>query len=184
MRVVYRCCWALDLHKQTVTACVMTPEGKETLTFKTMTADLLELADWLVTKGATHVAMESTGVYWRPVYNLLEGLDISLLVVNARHINAVPGRKTDAKDAESPRPPLAIGEPRDGEVVFELEPGRRERVSLPQPTPVGVSTPITFAPRIELTTPAPVCVPSPRAPSTFLPAHAPADVPGAPGKSA
>jgi len=100
MRVVYRCCCGLDVHKRTVTACVITPEGRETRTFKTMTAELLELADWLVAKDVTHVAMESTGVYWRPVYNLLEGLDMILLVVNARHIKAVPGRKTDVKDAE------------------------------------------------------------------------------------
>ena len=66
MRVVYRCCCGLDVHKRTVTACVITPEGRETRTFKTMTADLLELGDWLVAKGMTHVAMESTGVYWRP----------------------------------------------------------------------------------------------------------------------
>ncbi len=100
MRVVYRCCCGLDVHKRTVTACLITPIGRETRTFKTMTADLLELADWLVTKDVTHVAMESTGVYWRPVYNLLEGLNMTLLVVNARHIKAVPGRKTDVKDAE------------------------------------------------------------------------------------
>ena len=65
-----------------------------------MTGELLELADWLVAKGVTHVAMESTGVYWKPVYNLLEALDLTLLVVNAQHIKAVPGRKTDVKDAE------------------------------------------------------------------------------------
>jgi len=63
-----------------------------------MTTDLLALADWLQEKGCTHVAMESTGVYWRPVYNVLEG-QCELLVVNAQHIKAVPGRKTDVKDA-------------------------------------------------------------------------------------
>jgi transposase len=71
---------------------------KEIRTFGTMTADLLALADWLQEAGCTHVAMESTGVYWRPVYNLLEG-QFELLVVNAQHIKAVPGRKTDVKDA-------------------------------------------------------------------------------------
>jgi transposase len=65
-----------------------------------MTQDLLELGEWLVAEGVTHVAMESTGVYWKPVFNLLEGSDLELLVVNARHIKAVPGRKTDVKDAE------------------------------------------------------------------------------------
>jgi len=65
-----------------------------------MTANLLELADWLLAKGCTHVAMESTGVYWKPIYNLLEGLGMELLVVNAQHIKAVPRRKRDVKDAE------------------------------------------------------------------------------------
>ena len=65
-----------------------------------MTKALLDLADWLVEQRATHVAMESTGVFWKPVYNLLEGLELTLLVVNARHIKVVPGRKTDVKDAE------------------------------------------------------------------------------------
>jgi hypothetical protein len=84
--------------------------------------------------------------------------------------------------AESPRPPLAIGEPRDGEVLFELEPGRRDRIPLPQLTPVEVSTPITFAPRIEVTTPAPVSAPSPRAPFPFFPTPPAADVPDAPAE--
>ncbi len=65
-----------------------------------MTNDLLELADYLVSKGCTHVAMESTGVYWKPIYNILEGTGIEVLVVNAQDIKAVPGRKTDVKDAE------------------------------------------------------------------------------------
>lgn len=94
-----RCC-GLDVHKKTVVACVLTPEGKETRTFCTVTGDLLRLGDWLVGKGVTQVAMESTGVYWQPVYNLLEGLGLELLVVNAQHVKAVPGRKTDVKDAE------------------------------------------------------------------------------------
>jgi transposase len=101
--VIYSCCCGLDVHKKTVAACLITStEGsepvKEIRTFRTMTADLLALADWLQEKGCTHVAMESTGVYWRPVYNLLEG-QFELLVVNAQHIKAVPGRKTDVKDA-------------------------------------------------------------------------------------
>src|SRR5688572_14144658 len=64
-----------------------------------MTSDLLGLADWLMEQGVTHMAMESTGVFWKPIYNLLEGLEVTLLVVNAQHIKAVPGRKTDVKDA-------------------------------------------------------------------------------------
>lgn len=99
MEVVYGRCCGLDVHKKMVLACVITPEGKETRTFGTMTENLLELADWLVKGGVTHVAMESTGVYWKPIYNLLEG-DFELLVVNAHHIKVVPGRKTDVKDAE------------------------------------------------------------------------------------
>jgi len=99
MRAVHERCSGLDVHKKTVVACAITPEGQETVTFGTMTRDLLGLVDWLSEKGVTHVAMESTGVYWKPVYNLLEE-NFSLLVVNARHIHAVPGRKTDVKDAE------------------------------------------------------------------------------------
>jgi len=100
MKVVYERCCGLDVHKKTVTACVITPEGRETRTFGTTTGDLLQLADWLAARRVSHVAMESTGVYWKPVYNLLEGLEMTLLVVNAYHIKAVPGRKTDVKDAE------------------------------------------------------------------------------------
>ncbi len=100
MRVVYERCAGLDVHKRTVVACVMTPEEQQVRTFATMTDDLLQLGDWLVEQGVTHVAMESTGVYWKPVYNLLEGLGLTLLVVNAQSIKAVPGRKTDVKDAE------------------------------------------------------------------------------------
>ena len=100
MRVVYQCCCGLDIHKKTVVACVITEEGKEIQTFGTITKDLLKLADWLLECGVSHVAMESTSFYWVPVYNLLEGMDFTLLVANARHIKAVPGRKTDVKDAE------------------------------------------------------------------------------------
>lgn len=97
--VVHERCAGLDVHKQTVTGCVITPGVRETRTFGTMTAPLLELVAWLQHHGVTHVAMESTGVYWKPVYNLLEGSGIEVLVVNAQHIKQVPGRKTDVKDA-------------------------------------------------------------------------------------
>ena len=100
MRVVYGRSCDLDVHKRIVVACAMTPEGKQTRSFSTMTKDLLALADWLVEHQVTHVAMESTGVYWKAVYNLLEGLELTLLVVNAQHSKNVPGRKTDVKDAE------------------------------------------------------------------------------------
>lgn len=93
-----RCC-GLDVHKRSVVACVITPERKETRTFSTMTANLLKLKEWLTECMVTTVAMESTGVLWKPVYNLLEG-EFTVLVVNAFHIKTVPGRKTDVKDAE------------------------------------------------------------------------------------
>src|SRR5918999_5980148 len=104
MQVVYERCWSLDVHKRTVVACRIIPESPgqlrpEIRTFATMTQDLLALVDWLQEAGVTHVAMESTGVYWWPIYNLLEA-QFTLLVVNARHLKAVPGRKTDVKDAE------------------------------------------------------------------------------------
>lgn len=99
MEVVYPRCCGLDIHKKSVVACIITPGGKETRTFSTMTKDLVELKQWLIELKVTHVAMESTGVYWKPVYNILEDI-FELLVVNAQHIKAVPGRKTDVKDAE------------------------------------------------------------------------------------
>ncbi len=99
MEVIYPRCCGLDIHKKSVVACVITPGGRETRTFSTMTKDLLELKKWLLGLEVTHVAMESTGVYWKPVYNLMED-SLKLLVVNAQHIKAVPGRKTDIKDAE------------------------------------------------------------------------------------
>lgn len=99
MEVAYPRCAGLDVHKKTVVACAITPDGQETRTFGTMTKELLALADWLAQRQVSQVAMESSGVYWRPVYNVLEGI-FQLLVVNAQHMKAVPGRKTDVKDAE------------------------------------------------------------------------------------
>ena len=104
MDVVYPRCCGLDLHQRTVAACLLTPgpRGKPTTevrTFGTMTDDLLALAAWPAAAGCTHVAMASTGVLWEPIYNLLEG-SFELLLVNAHHVKAVPGRKTDVKDAE------------------------------------------------------------------------------------
>ncbi len=103
MQVIYERCCGLDVHKRTITACRLRWLGsewqKEIRQFGTMTKDLLALSDWLVKEGCTQVAMESTGVYWKPVYNILEG-QVELLVVNAQHLKAVPGRKTDVRDAE------------------------------------------------------------------------------------
>ena len=100
MEVVHERCAGLDVHKKTVVAAVKTSEGTEVRTFGTVTRELLELADWLEQQRVSAVAMESTGVYWMPVFNLLEDREFELLVVNARHVKAVPGRKTDVKDAE------------------------------------------------------------------------------------
>jgi transposase len=99
VEVLYKRCCGLDVHKKEVMACVIMPEGKETRTFSTMTDDLLRLADWLVSQQVTHIAMESTGPYWKPIYNLLE-TEFVLVLGNAQHIKIVPGRKTDVKDAE------------------------------------------------------------------------------------
>lgn len=97
--IIERAC-GLDVHKDNITACIMTTEGKEIKTFSTKTVFLLQLIDWIVDNKCTHVAMESTSVYWKPIVNLLEAVGIEFLVVNAQHIKALPGRKTDVKDAE------------------------------------------------------------------------------------
>jgi transposase len=103
MEVVYPRCASIDVHKETAVTEVLLHEAgkvqKEIRTFRTMTDDLLGLNDWLLANGITIVAMESTGVYWKPIYNLLEG-NFEVLLVNAAHIKAVPGRKTDVKDCE------------------------------------------------------------------------------------
>lgn len=100
MEVLHERCCGLDVHKKSITACIITPQGKEIRTFATMTQNLIELVDWVKQNRCTHVAMESTGDYWKPIYNLLELEDLQPLVVNAQHIKAVPGRKTDVRDAE------------------------------------------------------------------------------------
>ncbi|MBV9580075.1 MAG: IS110 family transposase [Chloroflexi bacterium] len=104
MDVVYPRCAGLDIHKKTVVACVIVPSSKgkphKTIkTFGTMTDDLVALGDWLAEQQATHVAMESTGVFWQPIWNLLEDRFV-LLLINAHHIKQVPGRKTDVADSE------------------------------------------------------------------------------------
>src|SRR5262245_44350824 len=99
MERLYACCAGLDVHARTVVACLRTPgerrvRHKEVRTFGTTTPELLALSDWLLSAGCTHVAMESTGVYWKPVFNILENV-CEVLLVNAAHIKQVPGRKTD-----------------------------------------------------------------------------------------
>jgi len=100
-QLIARCC-GLDVHKASVAACVRVPGpggAPEQLvrTFGTTTPELLTLHDWLQAHGVTHVAMESTGVYWKPVYYVLE-TDFTVWLVNAAHIKQVPGRKTDVSD--------------------------------------------------------------------------------------
>lgn len=103
MRVMVKRGAGIDVHKKSVVVNCRRVEGQDietaTRTFGTKTPELLLMSDWLARRGVTHVAMESTGVYWHPVYNLLEG-EYEVLVVNAKHIKHVPGRKTDVKDAE------------------------------------------------------------------------------------
>lgn len=105
MQVVHPRCCGLDVHKKSVVACVLftEPDGsvrRQVRTFGTMTSDLLALDDWLTSHGVIQIAMESTGVYWRPVFNLLEDEERTVTLVNAQHLKAVPGHKTDVKDSE------------------------------------------------------------------------------------
>jgi transposase len=104
MDIIHTHCAGLDVHKKTVVVTILIPDVqgrpiKETRSFETVTASLLELSDWLSEHSITHAAMESTGEYWKPIYNILED-NFELLLVNAQHIKAVPGRKTDVKDSE------------------------------------------------------------------------------------
>lgn len=89
-----------DVHKDTIVVCTITPEGRQVRTFGAMTEDLLALVDWLESQRVSEIAMESTGVYWKPVFNILEAADIHAVLGNAKHMNRVAGRKTDVKDAE------------------------------------------------------------------------------------
>ena len=101
MEVIYERCCGIDVHKNMLMVCVFkSVRKKEIREFGTMTEDILKLVEWLKETKCEIAAMESTGVYWKPVYNLLESEGIETIVVNAQHIKAVPGRKTDVKDAE------------------------------------------------------------------------------------
>jgi transposase len=125
MEVLYACCCGIDVHAKMLVACVLKQGKKEVRTFSTMTEDLLRLLDWLTQEGCTHVAIESTGVYWRPVFNILEGT-LDVILTNARDAKGYKARKTDVIDAEwladllrhgllkpSFIPPLPIRELRD-----------------------------------------------------------------------
>ena len=104
MENVFPCCAGLDIHQKSVEACVrrLEPTGQlhhQTRHWGTMTRDLLAMADWMAAQGVTHVAMESTGVYWKPIYNILESR-FTVLLVNARHLKQVPGHKSDVRDCQ------------------------------------------------------------------------------------
>jgi transposase len=104
MEEVFTCCGGLDVHKESIEACVRRIESSghlhhETRHWGTMTRDLLAMANWMAGEGVTHVAMESTGVFWKPIYNILEGR-FTILLVNARHLKQVPGRKSDVRDCQ------------------------------------------------------------------------------------
>lgn len=100
MEKVYDKCCGIDVHKKLIVACFRKGNEQEIRDFGATTRELLELADWLKEGGCEMVAMESTASYWKPLYNILESSDLNAMVVNARHMKAVPGRKTDVKDAE------------------------------------------------------------------------------------
>src|SRR3954453_4562283 len=101
--IVHSRCAGLDVHKETVEACVRLASGnkvsREVQTFRTTTSGLLALLAWLTEMGCTHVALEATGIYWRPVWNILSYDAFELVLANAAHIKTVPGRKTDVNDA-------------------------------------------------------------------------------------
>jgi transposase len=103
MEVLYQRCCGLDVHKETVVACLRVVSGGEVVrdvrTFETTTASLMALSEWLAENGCTHVAMEATGVYWKPVWHILDDGDFKLILANASHVKNVPGRKTDVNDA-------------------------------------------------------------------------------------
>ena len=141
MRIVYQRCCGLDVHKRTITGCLLVLESdgelhQEIRRFGTMTKDLLEMADWLQAADCTHVAKESTGVYWKPVYNILEAHSFHVIVVNAQHLKAVPGRKTDVIDAQWIAECFQIGLLKSSFVppapIRELRDLTRYRISLTQ----------------------------------------------------
>ena len=100
MDKVYDKCCGIDLHKKLIVACFKQGNRQEIRDFGATTRELLEMADWLKEGGCEMVAMESTASYWKPLYNILETCELKAMVVNAQHMKAVPGRKTDVKDAE------------------------------------------------------------------------------------
>ena len=109
MEVLYRSCCGIDVHKQFLVACLLVidekgQQHKELRRFSTMTSELLSCVEWLKVAQCQAIAMESTGVYWKSPFNLMEGHFEQVMIVNAEHLKRVPGRKTDVKDAEWARP--------------------------------------------------------------------------------
>lgn len=100
MDKVYDRCCGIDVHKKLIVACLRNGNRQEVREFDATTRELLGMADWLKASGCGMAAMESTGSYWKPLYNILESSGLKAMVVNARHMKAVPGRKTDVRDAE------------------------------------------------------------------------------------
>lgn len=100
MKKVYDNCCGIDVHKKLIVACFVHGRKQEVREFGATTRELLLLADWLLQGDCQMAAMESTGSYWKPLYNVLEASGMEAMVVNARHMKAVPGRKTDVQDAE------------------------------------------------------------------------------------
>jgi transposase len=129
MEVIHRRCSGLDVHKETVVACMrLVLDGKitrEVRTFETTTSGLLLLLAWLTELGCTHVAMEATGVYWKPVWNILSDGDFELVLANAAHVKNVPSRKTDVSDAAWIADLLAHGLIRSSFVPEQMLWGRR-----------------------------------------------------------
>ena len=147
-RQLERCC-GLDVHKETIAACVRSGSrngraAQHVQTFRTTAADLVVLHDWRAAHGVTHVAMESTGVYWKPVFYALEG-DFTCLLVNAAHIKQVPGRKTDIQDCVWIAQLLEHGLLRGSFVppvpIRELRDLTRYRKALPRSNARGQSAP-------------------------------------------
>ena len=142
MQILYPRCAGLDVHQKTVVGCVRLVEGDQVTnqvrTFATTAKGLLDLAAWLVHNGCTHVAMEATGVYWRPVWQVLEAEfnASNLILANAHHIKNVPGRKTDVNDATWIAQLLAHGLIRSSFVpppqIMALAPSERHLQSLPR----------------------------------------------------
>jgi transposase len=130
MELLHQRCCGLDVHKETVVACLrLVSDGKvttEVRTFQTTTADLLRLSEWLATNGCTHVAMEATGVYWKPVWHILDDGEFELVLANAAHVKNVPGRKTDVNDATWVTELLAHGLPRRTHPYCDTSDGEEE----------------------------------------------------------